>query len=142
MKMSPKILAGACAAVMAVSMFGVAGCGGGSETTSTTAAPQFATTSEAADGNTVDDVTREGLEKDITSLNQYYETMKAAYGEKYKFTAAQQKKIDNAEALIKQTAELNTSGLSQEEAEALDAKVGEAAVQMLALYDKAPAPQY
>lgn len=141
MKRNRGALALACTAALALAALGVAGCGT-TATTTENANAQFATTSEAADGNTVDDVTREALDKDITSLNRYYETMQAAYGEGYKFTAAQKKKIANAEDLIAQTAELNTSGLSQDEAEALDEQVGKAAVQMLALVNDAPAAEY
>lgn len=141
MKRNPRVAVAACAAVLALSACGVAGCGETATTTENTDV-QFATTSEAADGNTVDDVTREALDKDITSLNQYYETAMAAYGDGYSFTKAQKKKISNAEDLIAQTADLNTSGLSQDEAEELDEQVGAAAVQMLALADAAPAEEY
>lgn len=141
MKKTSKIVGIACAATLAVGLIALPGCGTSSTTTENTNV-QFASVTEAVDGDTVDDETREALNKNITSLNQYYETMKAAYPKKYKFTAKQKKKIANAEKLIKETADLNTSGLSQTEAESLSTTVGKAAVQMLALADAAPAPSY
>lgn len=138
MKNHSRILAVTCSVALLAGSLGVAGCGTSTETTGN-ANVQFASVTEAVDGTTVDDVTREALNKNITSLNQYYETMQANWGKKHKFNAKQKKKIANAESLIKQTKDLNTSGLSQTEAEALSKKVGKAAVQMLALADAAPA---